>query len=160
MDWNEVCRRIADGEDVTHVLDMKSADDRARFRAFLMEEEKTNPRARDALASFDQSMKDLDTGVSGAQSTWSALSQAQRAVLQEATEGDGRATQDPHNPNRFTMKVRMGCVIAIRRPTIRALCERELMAWDGGAFNPEAAAVITERGRFAVTHGGSYGYGG
>jgi hypothetical protein len=100
-------------------------------------------------------MKDIDTGVMGARSTWSALSQTQRAVLRGATEGDGRAKQDPDNSFRFTMKVRMGCVIAIRRPTILNLCARELMAWDGGAFNPEGAAVITERGRFTLAHGGS-----
>jgi hypothetical protein len=36
--------------------------------------------------------------------------------------------------------------------TLRNLCARNLMAWDGGAFDPEAVAVITENGRFVYQH--------
>jgi len=158
MDWNEVCRRIANGEDVEHVLDTKSAIDRERFRAFLMEEEKTNPRARDALASYDQSMKDVDSGVMGARGTWQSISATQKLVLQNAATYGGRVTKITGSSG-YQLRLANG-LLGIARSTVRALCDRELMAWDGGAFTPEAAAVITERGRFAVTHGGSYGYGG
>ena len=37
--------------------------------------------------------------------------------------------------------------------TIRNLADRGLLAWDGGAFDPEAAAIPTERGRFVAKHG-------
>jgi hypothetical protein len=38
---------------------------------------------------------------------------------------------------------------AVRRiaATIRNLCARDLLAWDGGAF------AVTERGRFVLRHG-------
>ena len=41
----------------------------------------------------------------------------------------------------------------ITRPTVRALAAHELLAWDGGALDPERKAVVTERGRFVFAHG-------
>lgn len=34
--------------------------------------------------------------------------------------------------------------------TVRALAARGLIDWDGGAFDPEAAAVLSDRGRFVA----------
>lgn len=42
---------------------------------------------------------------------------------------------------------------AARLDTVRNLAARELVAWDGTAFDPEARAVLSERGRFVVRHG-------
>lgn len=94
----------------------------------------------------------MRNGIAQARNTWHSISDAQRHAL------------------TFASRCRAGRVIRRRgwymemegaRPhrkigvrTMRNLCARELMSWDGGAFDPEAAAVITERGLFVLEHGG------
>lgn len=85
---------------------------------------------------------------------WHSISPAQRRALQYAAANEGRLERsflskryicrDPLSPDSET---------PIRVRTIRNLCARDLLAWDGGAFDPEAAAVITERGLFVLKHG-------
>lgn len=111
-------------------FDAKLAKDRESFRAFLVD---MGPRGIAALKDYDRAMRDLDSGVSHARDIWHSISPAQRRALVEAAEG-----KQP--------KVR---TIA----TLRNLADRDLLAWDGGAFTPEARVVITERGLFVLRHG-------
>ena len=102
------------------------------------------------LAEFDAAMRDVRSGVAQARNIWHSISPAQRRALTAASEHGGRLTRegreyrhrDRHQPYRPIH-------VAILRP----LCERNLMAWDGGAFDPEGAAVITEHGLFVLKHG-------
>lgn len=41
----------------------------------------------------------------------------------------------------------------IRLATLRKLAAHGLVDWDGGAFDPEAAAVLSEQGRFVLAKG-------
>ena len=138
-------RRIANGEDVEAVLDEQAAADNAEFVAYMR-----SCGRPDLADNYLAKVREIDSGVYGARVTWSALSMAQRRALQEANLYGGvvervgkqyrhKARQQPYKP--------------VYVATIRNLCARDLMAWDGGAFDPEAAAVVTERGRFVLKHG-------
>jgi hypothetical protein len=152
MNWIEVYRRIAAGEEVEHVLDEKSAADRASFRGYMLDLGRTDPRAVAALAEYDKAMRDLDTGVMGARATWAALSRVQRKILALAAANGGTLER-----NGKVYHVRWGVadlsMLSIRVSSIRALAARDLFAWDGGYLDPEAAVVLTERGRFVLAHG-------
>lgn len=146
----ELMRRIRNGEDVTHLLDIKRVEDRAEFRSFMLEEAKTNPLAGPALARFDQAMRDLDSGELGARSMWHSISSTQRRVLSGVARHGGRLERvgKEYRASSGHHQSYVPAYVA----TIRPLCLRGLMAWNGGAFDPEAAAVITERGRFVLAH--------
>src|SRR5580658_3016903 len=139
MTHKEMLRRIQNGEDVQHVIETASAESRAEFRSWMLKWAETNRGVEIALEHYDAAMRDLDSGVMGARSTWHSISPAQQRALRTALEDtvDGKWVRG------------IGAGVS----TIRALCARDLMAWDGGAFDPEAAAVITERGRFVLAHG-------
>lgn len=151
MTNEELMRRIGNGEDVTHLLDIQSAERREDFRSSMLKRAETDRVAQIALEHYDAAMRDLDSGVMGARDTWHSISPAQRRVLTGVERHGGRldrigkeyrATKGRHQPYMLAYVA-----------TIRPLCSRDLMAWDGGAFDPEAAAVITERGRFVLKHG-------
>ena len=148
MDWDEVLRRVAGGEDVEAVLDERSKAETNRFAEYMRE------IGQPGLAdSYLAKIKEIDSGIEGARNTWHSLSEPQRAALELACEGvrfvrrPGRATV--FDAERGGRQQPAG----VRYPTIRNLCERDLLAWDGGAFKPGDAAVVTERGRFVVAHG-------
>jgi hypothetical protein len=95
----------------------------------------------------------VDSGLISVGSIWLALSSHQRAVLVLLAKF------------RSVRRVR-GCVYEVattedraqpafptRLGTIRALGARGLIDWTGGAFDPESSAIISDRGRFVVTHG-------
>lgn len=146
MSWNEALRRIASGEDVEAVLDEKSGQENAAFVEWM----RTEQGRPDLAESYLVRVRDIETGVHGARGCWHALSLAQRRILAEADRNGGRL-------ERAGKEYRHGARNQPYKPvyvaTIRNLCSRDLMAWDGGAFDPEAAVVVTERGRFVLKHG-------
>ena len=146
MDWRDAINLIAAGEDVEHVLDMKSAADRARFDRFLRAE-LGRPDLADQIAA---KLREIDSGIDGARMCWHSISAAQRRVLQAAASGR-RLVRRHVKPSWYILDGDGAKVAGV--PTIRALCAYELLAWDGGAFDPEKIAVITERGRFVVKWG-------
>lgn len=150
MTNEELMRRIRNGEDVEHVLDIKFATDRAEFRAWLVEEAKINPRVD--LEDWDRKMRELDLGIDRAKMVWHSISATQRRVLFGAITHGGR--MERVGKEYRASKGRHQPYVPAYVATIRPLCSRDLMAWDGGAFDPEATAVVTERGRFVVAHGG------
>lgn len=85
--------------------------------------------------------EDIMQRIDDARGTWAALSQAQRRVLSYMGEG---------YRSDFSA---LGVICGLR--TARSLCARELIAVDGGAFDPESRFVTTERGRFVLAHGQS-----
>lgn len=149
MTNEELMRRIRNGEEVEHVFDIKHAEDRVEFRAWLVEEAKTNPRVD--LENWDRKMRELDLSIDRAKMVWHSISAAQRRVLVGVARHGGRLERvgKEYRASRGRHQPYMPAYVA----TIRPLCSRDLMAWDGGAFDPEAAAVITERGRFVLAHG-------
>lgn len=145
MSWVEVARRINAGEDILAVLEERDLQDRAHFAAMLLA-----LGGQEALDKHLAKMRDIDLGIIHARMVWHSISAAQRRALVDASTHGGRLDRvgkeyrhrDRHQPYR-----------PIYVATVRNLCARELMAWDGGAFDPEAAAVLTERGTFILRHG-------
>lgn len=153
-DWSDVIRRVRDGEPVRDVMDEFLESERQRFRRYLLS---MGPRGLDALIDYDARCRALDSGVDGACGAWAALSRAQRKVMWWL--GDGRVLVQRASQQTVYDAIggaggpdRIDGAAGVR--TVRALAARELVAWDGGAFNPEARAVLTERGRFVLAHGG------
>lgn len=118
------------------------ADGRKAFWQQLLEANRP-----DVLAEYDQAMRDLDTGVTGARNCWHSISPAQRLALTVADQHGGRLTREGK-----AYYLRYGGVPyrPIYARTVRGLCGRDLMAWDGGLPDPELSAVVTERGRFVL----------
>lgn len=152
--WADTMRRIANGEPVGDVLDEKSAADRVAFRAFMQEQ--PGERAALALEHWEQAMRDHDFGLTGARNSWHSISPAQRRVL-EALE-PGRELVRLRCPRSgygaVATRSALGSIKRIcRLPTVRNLASRGLLDWDGGALDPEARAVLSDRGRFVLAHG-------
>lgn len=150
MTNEEMLRRIRNGEDVQHVIEIQSAEQRDEFRAWMLKWSETNPAARTALEHFDARMRDLATGVTGARSVWHSISQAQRRALESAEQHGGRLDRVGIE---YRHCARHQPYLPIYVRTLRPLCSRDLFAWDGGAFDPESAVVLTERGRFVLARG-------
>lgn len=141
-----------DQERVMQWFEERSRADRARTRQVILEAGRP-----DVLAQFDADMRNLDLGLTTARSCWHSISPKQAYTL--ALVGTGRylvrtkyqpsfcdAYGEPHAISRV-------CQIK----TARALCAHELLAPDGGAFDPEAKFVITERGSFVLRFGYTIG---
>lgn len=105
-----------------------------------------------------QKIRDIDSGVQGARSTWHSISDTQRRVLllliggsqrQLVRAGDVYTIRGSGTSDDPAKLIRTG----IRRPTVRAIAARGLLEWTGGTFDPEAAAVLTEQARFVLKHG-------
>ena len=96
---------------------------------------------------------DLRLGITGARSTWHSISSAQRLALQHTADVGGKLVRSPLRPCYIGVRLLPQPSRLIRVLTIRNLCARELLAWDGGILDPESAAVITERGLFVLAHG-------
>jgi hypothetical protein len=149
MSWDEALDRISKGEPVEDVLDEKSALEEQDFRAYLAG---MGERGIDALRRYDARMRNLNTGITGARSAWHSISQVQRTVLLAVLKArPGRIVRRSVKPSIYTLDGQ--AALLCRIATLRNLCERNLLAWDGGAFDPEMAAVVTERGAFVAAHG-------
>ncbi|HZT90373.1 MAG TPA: hypothetical protein VFA12_20700 [Stellaceae bacterium] len=140
-----MARLPAPGEDIELWLHREQMDGRDRVRALLLELGRP-----DLVVELEQRYRDIELGLDGARSTWHSISAAQRRALKAAAEHGGRLERvgkqyrhrDRHQPYR-----------PIYVATLRNLCARDLTAWDGGAFDPEGAVVVTERGLFVLRHG-------
>ncbi|MFP5516804.1 MAG: hypothetical protein ACLGJC_27450 [Alphaproteobacteria bacterium] len=136
-------------EDVLHRLEAESRQQTERVRSMLQEEGRP-----DLVEDLDRRLREIRLGITGARGTWNALTEPQRKVLLILLEGNRRLVRQRHSKHFYEV---IGEPEAVGRvaglPTIRNLIARELLAPDGGAFDPEAAAVLTERARFVVQHG-------
>jgi hypothetical protein len=133
--------------DFEHAFELDQEERHQRMRAILLEEGRP-----DLLAEYEAKLRDIRLGIEGARGTWHALSQPQRRVLAYMVQNGGELQQNPKKLNVYFLRV-TGNLVRVGRPTVRNLAARELLAWDGGAFEPEARAVLTERGRFVLKHG-------
>lgn len=141
-------KRRGDHDEAQRILDQHDADDRAHFVKFLR-----HNGHHAAADSYVASMKELDSGRMGARATWHSISPTQREVLaMVAGAGAGKMWRDPVRPGRYRCRV-FERIENVLRSTVRSLASRDLLAWDGGAFDPEAVAVVTERGRFVAQWG-------
>lgn len=136
-------------EEVLHRLEAESRQQTERVRSMLQEEGRP-----DLVEDLDRRLREIRLGITGARGTWNALTEPQRKVLLILLEGNRRLVRQRHSKHFYDV---IGEPEAVGRvaglPTIRNLIARELLAPDGGAFDPEAAAVLTERARFVVEHG-------
>lgn len=134
-----------------HVFTEDDLDrDLARREARLREVLKDHPAE---LAEYDASMKNLRLGITGAKSAWQALSEHQRIIVQQMAKTGGRLEKMPGG-TRYTLTRAWGRGSPrILVPTVRALVARRLLDLDGGAMDPEFAAVLSEHGSFVVKHG-------
>ena len=148
ISWDDAIRRIASGEDAEAVLDEKLAAETSDFVNYLR-----SIGRPDLAESHLARVREIDSGVYGARNTWHSISVAQRQALAEAAEHGGRLDRVGKEYRHKGARPDRPIYVA----TVRNLCSRALMAWDGGAFDPEAAAVITERGVFILKRGGSAG---
>ena len=105
----------------------------------------------DLVEKLDSTLRDIETGVYGARGTWHALSEPQRRLLRLAATHK-RLRRSPASRTRYyacggpgDAEGNVGGLA-----TVRNLISRELLVCDGGAFDPEAAVVISERGRFVL----------
>ena len=105
----------------------------------------------DLVTELDANLKEVATGRTGARGTWHALSEPQRRMLRVAA-AHRRLRRSPGSRSRYDacggLGDAEGNVGGIA--TVRNLIARELLTCDGGAFDPEAAVVISERGRFVL----------
>lgn len=131
-------------DDLPHLIEAKSERDNERVRAIVREH-----GGEEALARHDENMKRLRLGITGAENAWHSISRAQRRTLL-AMEG-GRVLTRQEN-GRYDAIGAGDVLIQAGVRTVRALAGHELVAWDGGAFDPEAKAVLTERGSFVLKH--------
>lgn len=107
----------------------------------------------DLAEDLDRRMKDIRSGISQAVRVWHSISAAQRFVL----EAMGRGRYLARSLRSVTQFDALGTAPAIlgicRLATARRLCAHELIHVNGGATDPEAMFVITERGKFVLAKG-------
>lgn len=140
-------RLLIAGEEALQAIDRDAMAKRESVRALLLEI--CRP---DLAADLDAKYREIDLGIDGARSTWEALSPAQRRVLVDMAKGYPLIRD--RGTDRFFITLKNGMSFrACNLPTARSLCARELIAVEGGAFEPESKFVITERGRFVLKHG-------
>lgn len=112
----------------------------------------------DLLAEFDRRHWEIETGVDGARSIWSALTEPQRAALVALAEGRrafravwSRAVYDATGGAGVPLGgIRLG---GIRLATLRALQSRKLVSATGSPSDPERRFEITRPGAFVVKRG-------
>lgn len=135
------------GEDVLQWADRMAREQRARVRQLIVDAGRP-----DVLADFDRDMRNLDLGITMARDCWHSISPAQRRVLQAM--GEGRYLLRSVKKVMQYDAVGRGAIMDIcRLSTARALCAHELIHVNGGATDPEAEFIITERGSFVLKHG-------
>lgn len=138
---------FAGTERLIHDLERQQRASHERVREILREEGR-----EDLVAEFDANMRDVETGIYRARNLWHSISPAQRAVLAHFPLTSGNRLRRAHSGY-----VVDGPGLPLPRPvrlsTLRAMADRGLVDWDGGAFDPEAAAVLSEQGRFVLAKG-------
>lgn len=133
-------------DEILQIIESDMRRQRERVRAMILQN-----GGKDALADFDRQMRDLDLGVTGARAKWHSLSDKQRRTMQALRVG-AALVRIPNTTGYCVNSIgHLGKVCSL--PTARALSRHELIAPDGGAFDPESRFVLTERGRFVFAHG-------
>ena len=133
-------------EEVAHAIDQRMRQRREAVRQMLVEKDRA-----DLLAKYDQDLRDNDLGVSAARSVWHSISDAQRRVLVGMRTGR-RCLRQTIKPCVYVIDG-PGSVGHIRLATMRNLSARGLVHVAGSAFDPESDFVLTEHGRFVLSHG-------
>lgn len=137
---------MRDTEELMQDLERQSAERSVRLREMLYKEGRA-----DLVAEYDKNMRELRTGLTGARSAWHSISPAQRQALEAAAHVGALYRRYTGTGYCFTPSG-LGTK-ACGTATVRNLISRELLAVDGGAFDPEAKVVPTEHGRFVLKHG-------
>jgi hypothetical protein len=107
----------------------------------------------DLVRDLDDKLREIESGVDGAKAVWHSISSAQRRVLELLAEGR-RAVRAAWSRTQYNAPGTPHMVSPLcGLPTLRALSARDLVAPDGGAFDPERAFVLTDRARFVLAHG-------
>ncbi len=131
-------------EEMLSRLERESLETADRVRAVLREQGRP-----DLVKWLDEKLLSIERGIDGAQRTWEALSMTQRRIVSMMAERGFILIRNAKSSVLYDA-VCAGETIpkAARLSTVRNLGERKLIAWDGGALDPEKRAVLTERGRF------------
>ena len=142
-------KRIADEERIIQQIDRESREQRERMRALIAESGNSV-----ALSLYNIDMREIDLGLKSARSCWASISPAQARALAIAGTGAVLWRKQAYPLQYTTFNGPLGVVLRVcSLATARALCAHELLAPDGGAFDPESKFVITERGSFVLHHG-------
>ena len=142
-------KRIADEERIIQQIDRESQEQRKRVRDLISESGRT-----DVLSQYNIDMREIDLGLKSARSCWATISPAQARALAIAGTGAVLWRKQAYPLQYTALNGPLGVVLrACSLATARALCAHELLAPDGGAFDPESKFVITERGSFVLRHG-------
>lgn len=145
-------KSFRDEERLMQQLDEQSRESSRRVRQVIMEAGRP-----DVLAEYEADMRNLNLGLTSARSCWRSISPAQAYAL--AVVGTGRTLRrTKYQPTFYDAYGEPHAVSKVcRLNTARALCAHELLAPDGGALDPEAKFVITERGSFVLRFGHHFG---
>lgn len=131
-------------DEILQIIEADMRRKRERIRAMIL-----GTSGEQALADFDREMRNLDLGITPARACWDALTGRQRRTVEALRVGT--ALVRVGKSYRITPLEYLGAVCSLA--TARALCRRELLAPDGGAFDPKQRFVLTERGRFVLSYG-------
>lgn len=125
----------------------------SRARAESVRELLRGEGREDLIHDLDDKLREIKSGVMGAKAIWHSISAAQRRVLELLAEGR-RAVRASYSRTLYgapgTPRM-VGRLCAL--PTLRALSARDLVAPEGGAFDPERVFVLTDHARFVLAHG-------
>jgi hypothetical protein len=138
---------FAEQERLMQDLEREGRERTERIRQMLREEGRA-----DLEAELDRNLRDVESGVTSARSTWHSISDAQRRVL--ILLAGGPASLRRMKGSTYDVVSSVGSrATRIRLATVRNLASRGLLEWTGGAFDPEASARPTERMDFVMKHG-------
>lgn len=136
-------------EEILARLEEEGLEQRARVKALLLEHGRS-----DLAADLEGKLREVDLGLTGARSCWTALSPAQRRVMEAMSTGR-RLVRSAGSRHRYDATGEPHALSHVAgTPTVRNLAARGLVAWEGGAFDPERRASLTEKGRFVWQHRG------
>lgn len=145
----EIARRVRAGEPVAHLLDEEQRAAEEAFRASLADE---GPDGVALLGRYDALVRQGESGVYAARMAWHSCSPAQRRVLLFLAPGRVLVRSGRCHSYYDAIGGPGAIAKAARLDTVRNLAARELVAWNKDLLDPEARAVLTERGRFVLQH--------
>lgn len=138
-------------KDIQHLFDEKSRRDRERVRELIRKE-----GMPEILADFDQQMKDIDSGLTTARNVWHSISPAQRTLINYLATHSVKLVREGSTSSYIGVEgdtKSHGRLAGLK--TVRSLAARDLLAWEGGAFDPEAKATLTEKAVFVFKKAGT-----
>lgn len=134
--------------DVLRMVEEESAAGQRRVRALLYEQGRP-----DLVQMLDAKLREIHLGLDRAKSIWHSISIAQRRTLVLMGEGRHLVRKSRSRTYYNAIGGPEDIMEVARLPTVRNLAARNLVAWDGGALDPEARVVLTEHGRFVLDRG-------